>query len=91
MNYFVDKTWWPLPWTWDASNCNVGVWTESNEIWYRERKQALEGGNLARHQPLETLKWRSSLKQRKSTSRIMNGMDGLCERFINGEILDNGM
>jgi len=90
-HYYVDKTWWPLPQTWDASNCNVGVWTESNEIWYRERKQALESGNLKLHQPKETKKWRTSLTQRKATSRIMNGMDGLCRRFIDGEILDNGM
>ena len=27
--FFVDRTWWPLPSTWDASGFNIGVWTES--------------------------------------------------------------
>ncbi|PBK60787.1 hypothetical protein ARMSODRAFT_857637, partial [Armillaria solidipes] len=52
------KSWWPLPYTWDAAGVNMGFWSDENERWYQQRLWEILDGKA---EPLGAEQWRNKL------------------------------
>ncbi|KAK0430306.1 hypothetical protein EV421DRAFT_1744215 [Armillaria borealis] len=68
------KSWWPLPYTWDAAGVNMGFWSDENERWYQQRLQDILDGKA---EPLGAEQWRNKLRGYPATRKLQGGLYAL--------------
>lgn len=52
-------SWWPSANIWSDSGAHVGYWTESNEVWFCQRRKEILAGSA---KPMNATQWRDRLK-----------------------------
>lgn len=65
------KSWWPLPYTWDAAGVNMGFWSGDNERWYQQRLRKILDGKA---EPLGAEQWRNKLRGYPVTRKLQGGL-----------------
>lgn len=86
VNQTQDFSWWPKHNTWEDGGLTTGYWTAKAENWYQACKARYSQGVMA---PMESKRWRSSIRFEKMTKVCKKSIRKLSEEFIKMNIDSN--
>lgn len=77
----ADMSWWPRHSTWIRSGLNWGYWTDTCEMWFQKRLDAIRKGEAG---PKTSTQWNSGeLKfYKKLTSKLLSGNEQNSEEAL---------